>query len=86
MLAVRQILMNPLESCLSFSEPRRGWVYAIAAALIATIAYGDWRIEEFSVGFLYVLPILMASATLRTWQIIAVTLRSDYCQIGGAVP
>jgi two-component system, LuxR family, sensor kinase FixL len=72
MLAVRQILMNPLESYLSFSEPRRGWVYAIAAVLIASIAYGDWKIEEVSVGFLYVLPILMASATLRTWQIIAV--------------
>jgi two-component system, LuxR family, sensor kinase FixL len=74
MPAVRQILMNPLESYLSFSEPRRGWVYAIAAVLIATIAYGDWKIEEVSVGFLYVLPILMASASLRTWQIIAVAI------------
>ncbi len=74
MLAVRQVLMNPLESYLSFSEPRRGWVYAVAAMLIASIAYSDWKIEEVSVGFLYVLPILMASATLRTWQIIAVAI------------
>ena len=74
MPAVRQILMNPLESYLSFSEPRRGWVYAIAALLIATIAYGDWKIEEVSLGFLYVLPILMASASLRTWQIIALAI------------
>lgn len=64
--------MNPLESYLSFSEPRRGLVYVIAAALIAAIAYSDWKIEEVSVGFLYVLPILMASASLRTWQIVAV--------------
>ena len=66
--------MSPLESYLSFSEPRRGWVYAIAAMLIATIAYSDWKIEEVSVGFLYVLPILLASATLRNWQIVAVAV------------
>lgn len=74
MLAVKQVLMNPLESYLSFSEPRRAWVYAIAALMIAIIAYGDWKIEEVSVGFLYVLPILMASATLQNWQIVAVAL------------
>src|SRR5215469_11887420 len=74
MLAVRQVLMNPLESYLSFSEPRRGSVYAIAAVLIAGIAYTDWKIEEVSFGFLYVLPILMASATLRGWQIVAVAI------------
>jgi len=74
MPAIRQMLMNPLENYLSFSEPRRGWIYVIAAVLIAGIAYSDWKIEEVSVGFLYVLPILMASATLRTWQIVAVAI------------
>jgi two-component system, LuxR family, sensor kinase FixL len=74
MVAIRQALMNPLECYLSFSEPRRGMVYAIAAALVAAIAYGDWKIEEVSIGFLYVLPILMASATLRGWQIVAVAI------------
>jgi two-component system, LuxR family, sensor kinase FixL len=66
--------MDPLESYLSFSEPRRGWIYVIAAVLIAGIAYSDWKIEEVSVGFLYVLPILLASATLRTWQIVALAI------------
>ena len=74
MLEARDVLMNPLESYLIFSEPRRGWVYAIAAVLIVSIAYSDWKIEEVSVGFLYVLPILMASATLRGWQIVAVSM------------
>ena len=74
MLAIRQIPMDPLESYLSFSEPRRGWIYVIAAVLIAGIAYSDWKIEEVSVGFLYVLPILLASATLRTWQIVALAI------------
>lgn len=74
MLATRQMVTNPLESYLSLSEPRRGLVYLVAAVLIASIAYSDWKIEEVSVGFLYVLPILMASATLRTWQIVAVAI------------
>src|SRR5215831_15175973 len=74
MIAAREFLMNPLESYLSFSEPRRGWVYVIASVLIAGIAYSDWKIEEVSVGFLYVLPILMASASLRGWQILAISL------------
>jgi len=74
MLAARDVLMNPLESYLIFSEPRRGWVYAIAATLIVSIAYSDWKLEEVSVGFLYVLPILLASATLRGWQIVAVSI------------
>lgn len=74
MVAAREVLMNPLESYLSFSEPRRGWVYVAACALILIIAYSDWRIEEVSVGFLYVLPILMASATLRGWKIVALSV------------
>jgi C4-dicarboxylate-specific signal transduction histidine kinase len=74
MVAAREVLMNPLESYLTFSEPRRGWVYAVAGVLIVSIAYSDWKIEEVSVGFLYVLPILMASATLRGWQILAISI------------
>jgi two-component system, LuxR family, sensor kinase FixL len=74
MVGVRGFLMNPLETYLTFSEPRRGLIYGIAGALVALIAYSDWKIEEVSVGFLYVLPILMASATLRGWQIVAVAI------------
>ena len=64
-------LMNPLEAYLTLAEPRRAWVYATAGVLIAFIAYGDWIVEDVSLGFLYVLPILMAAATLHGWQIFA---------------
>ena len=67
-------LTNPLEAYLTFSEPRRAWVYAIAGVLIAIIAYGDWKLEDVSLGFLYVLPILLAAATLRGWQICALAI------------
>jgi two-component system, LuxR family, sensor kinase FixL len=88
MVAAREVLMNPLETYLSFSEPRRGWVYAAACVLILSIAYGDWKIEEVSVGFLYVLPILMASATLCGWQIVALSaacgvLRESFSPLHG---
>ena len=65
MVGLRGFLMNPLETFLTFAEPRRGLIYVTAAALVVLIAASDWKIEEVSVGFLYVLPILMASATLR---------------------
>lgn len=74
MLAVKQVLVNPLESYLRFFESRRGWVYAAAATLVAGIAYGDWKLEEISIGFLYVVPILLASATLRGWQIVVMAV------------
>ena len=72
--ATAAFLTNPLEAYLTFSEPRRAWVYAIAAVLIAIIAYGDWKLEDVSLGFLYVLPILLAAATLRGWQICALAI------------
>jgi two-component system sensor kinase FixL len=74
MVAAREFLLNPLEAYLTLSEPNRGWVYIIAGALIAIIAYIDWLLIEVSVGFLYVLPILMVSATLRGWQIVVLAL------------
>ena len=63
--------MDPLETFLALSEAKRGWLYSIAAVLVAIIAYFDWKILEVSLGFLYVVPMLMASATLRGWQILA---------------
>jgi PAS domain S-box-containing protein len=72
MIEAPRLLENSLETYLTFSESRRAWVYAIAATLVAVIAYSDWKVEEISLGFLYVLPILMASATLSGWQIVAI--------------
>jgi two-component system, LuxR family, sensor kinase FixL len=61
--------MNPLEVYFVVSEAKRIWVYATAGLLVAVIAYMDWRITDVSLGFLYIIPVLMASALLRAWQI-----------------
>jgi PAS domain S-box-containing protein len=49
-------------------------VYSSAGVLVAIIAYIDWKVVEVSLGFLYIVPILMASATLRSWQIAAIAI------------
>jgi two-component system, LuxR family, sensor kinase FixL len=69
-VAAPEFLLNPLEAYLTLSEAHRCRMYIIASVLIGTIAYVDWLMEEVSLGFLYVLPILMVSATLRGWQLV----------------
>jgi len=64
-------LMSRLENFLLLSDENRGRVYVIAAALSAVIAWIDWKVETASLGFLYIVPILLASATLQGWQIVA---------------
>jgi len=53
------------------AEEHRGLVYAGAAMLVLLIAYLDWVVPEDSIGFLYIAPVLLASAILRGWQIAA---------------
>jgi two-component system, LuxR family, sensor kinase FixL len=62
--------MNPLEIYLVVSEAKRIWVYATAGLLVAVIAYMDWMLTDVSLGFLYIIPVLMVSAILRAWQIV----------------
>src|SRR6476620_1433328 len=63
--------MSRLENFLLLSDDNRARVYALAAALSALIAWIDWRVTTSSLGFLYIVPILLASATLKGWQIVA---------------
>jgi two-component system sensor kinase FixL len=60
-----------LENFLLLSGENRKRVYAIAATLVAVILWIDWKVTTASLGFLYIVPILLASATLKNWQILA---------------
>jgi len=62
--------MNLLERFLAFSEARRFWVYAVAAASVALIGWMDWLVVNVSLGFLYIVPMLLASATLGVPQML----------------
>ncbi len=51
-----------------FFRHRRA-ILVVVAVLIALIAIADWRVNaEVPVGFLYLLPIVLASPVLRRWQ------------------
>ena len=65
-MRTRQI--NLLESFLAFSEANRAWFYAIAAVCLAVIGWLDWLVINVSLGFLYIVPMLLTSATLRRLQ------------------
>jgi two-component system sensor kinase FixL len=43
------------------------------AVIIAAIAFADWRIEgNVPLGFLYLLPMLLAGSVLSVWQIVSI--------------
>lgn len=57
----------------AFFQGSRSAVLLRAALLIAAIALLDWRVVgQIPLGFLYLLPMLMAGSVLQPWQIAAV--------------
>jgi len=67
----RKPWVTPLEIYMASAEEHRGWVNASAATLVLVIAYLDARVPDDSLGYLYIVPVLLASAILRGWQIAA---------------
>src|SRR5690242_21643849 len=63
---------------LAYAESHRRMVTAAALALIAVSAWLDWLLINTSVGFLYLLPILLSAAALRHSQILAMALFCGY--------
>jgi signal transduction histidine kinase len=61
--------MTGLDNFLAYSESHRLTVSCAAAGMIATIAWADWAIPNTSVGFLYLIPILICSAGLTRYEI-----------------
>jgi PAS domain S-box-containing protein len=63
--------MIRLETFLSYAESHRVTVCAIAGVMIVAIAWADARLPMMSLGFLYLIPILISAAALHSFQIIA---------------
>lgn len=63
--------MTRLDSFLGYAESHRVTVCAVAAAQIAVIAWADAQLPQASIGFLYLLPILISAAALNGVQIMA---------------
>ena len=63
--------MTRLDNYLAYAESHRLRVCILASVIVALIAWGDWRLPNTSVGFLYLIALLIAAPALRVSQIAA---------------
>jgi two-component system, LuxR family, sensor kinase FixL len=63
--------MSRLDAFLAYAESNRLVVCGMAAVLTAGIAWLDWSFFDISIGFLYLIPILLSAAALNSLQIAA---------------
>jgi PAS domain S-box-containing protein len=70
--------MTRLDNVLAYAESNRLIVCGIAGALIAVIAWGDFVLPNISVGFLYLIPVLVSAPALKGPQIIALGIFCGY--------
>lgn len=57
------------ERFLAYSDRNRAQMLAWAAVMVSAILVLDWKFVYRSIGFLYIIPILLISGWLSNWQI-----------------
>ncbi len=62
--------MTRFDNLLAYTDSRRLTVCAVAGVLTGSIAWMDSQFPDLPVGFLYVLPVLLAASVLNIWQIL----------------
>jgi PAS domain S-box-containing protein len=62
--------MTRLDQFLRYAEGHRARMSGVAIVLVAVIAWVDWLLPTISIGFLYLIPVLLAAAALNTVQIL----------------
>jgi PAS domain S-box-containing protein len=67
-----------LDRFLAYAESHRVVVCAFAALLMGVVAWTDWTLPYISIGFLYLIPVLVCSAALSGWQIVALAVLCAY--------
>lgn len=70
--------MTRLDSFLGYAESHRVTVCAVAGGMVAVIARADASLPSMSIGFLYLLPILISAAALNGFQIIVLAGLCSY--------
>ena len=66
--------MTRLDNFLAYAESHRLALSCAAAVLIVAIAWIDWAVPNTSLGFLYLIPILLSAAGLRWHQILTMAV------------
>jgi two-component system, LuxR family, sensor kinase FixL len=70
--------MNRLDNILAYAEAHRRLVCALAAVMVFLVAWGDWVAPDVSVGFLYLIPVLVSAAALNGRQIVVLGIFCAY--------
>ena len=70
--------MTRLDSYLVYAESHRATVCAIGGVMVMLIAWADWILPNTSVGFLYLIPILLAAPALNGYQILTMAVLCGY--------
>src|SRR3954467_13220725 len=66
--------MSKLDHYLAYAESHRATVCVLSAGLIVLIAWVDWLLPTMSIGFLYLVPVLLSAGVLKTAQILTVAV------------
>ena len=70
--------MTQLDTFLAYAESNRLTVCGIAGVLVALIAWGDFLLPNISVGFLYLIPVLVSAPALNGPQIVGLAVLCGY--------
>jgi PAS domain S-box-containing protein len=70
--------MTRLDSYLVYAESHRSTVCAVGGAMVLLIAWADWMLPNTSVGFLYLIPVLLAAPALNGYQILSMAVVCGY--------
>jgi PAS domain S-box-containing protein len=78
MESVRGRGMTRLDALLAYAESHRATVTILAGILILLTAYFDWLTPDVSLGYFYLLPILLSAAALKGPQIMGMAVVCGY--------
>jgi two-component system, LuxR family, sensor kinase FixL len=70
--------LTRIDNLLVYAETHRATVSIVAVLLILLTAWVDWATPDSSVGFLYLVPIMLSAAALRSRQIVAMAALCGY--------
>src|ERR1019366_2607603 len=70
--------MTRLDSYLVYAESHRATVCAVGGVMVVLIAWADWILPNTSVGFLYLIPVLLAAPALNGYQILTMAVLCGY--------
>ena len=70
--------MTRLDNYLAYAESHRLILCCMAAAMVGLTAWIDWMLPYTSVGFLYLVPVLLVAPALRGYQILAMAMLCGY--------